>query len=83
MTDPIHDYDPAQVLESREANAVFIADALEAGDAAYIAEAMAMVARAGEMIDLDDLRIDIPANALDQIDQELAGDLQGIPAGGP
>ena len=28
MTDPIHDYDPAQALEGREAIAVFIADAL-------------------------------------------------------
>lgn len=29
MTEPIHDYDPAQALEGREAIAVFFADALE------------------------------------------------------
>ncbi|EMX7102363.1 helix-turn-helix domain-containing protein [Pseudomonas aeruginosa] len=42
MTDPIHDYDPAQALEGREAIAVFIADALGAGDAAYIAKGHAV-----------------------------------------
>lgn len=40
MTEPIHDYDPAQALEGREAIAVFFADAMETGDAAYIAKAM-------------------------------------------
>ena len=29
MTEPIHDYDPAQALEGREAIAVFFADVLE------------------------------------------------------
>ncbi|EPL3139020.1 hypothetical protein NOX69_005816 [Pseudomonas aeruginosa] len=36
MTEPIYDYDPAQALDSPEAIAVFIADALDTGDAAYM-----------------------------------------------
>lgn len=87
MTDPIHDYDPAQALEGREAIAVFIADALETGDAAYIANAMDVVARARGMIDLDDLHVEIPAKALaalaeilDQIAKGNTVDIQGIPA---
>lgn len=46
MTEPIYDYDPAQALESPEAIAEFIADALDTGDAAYIEKAMAVVTRA-------------------------------------
>ena len=34
-------FDPAEHLDSGEAIAVFISDALETGDAAYIAHAMA------------------------------------------
>ena len=49
MTEPIYDYDPAQALDSPEAIAVFIADALDTGDAAYIAKAMGVVARAKGM----------------------------------
>ena len=52
MTDPIYDYDPAQALEGPEAIAVFIADALDTGDAAYIAKAMGVVARAERMVEL-------------------------------
>lgn len=39
MTEPIYDYDPAQALDGPEAIAVFIADALDTGDAAHIAKA--------------------------------------------
>lgn len=52
MNEPIYDYDPAQALESPEAMAVFIADALETGDHAYIARAMGVVARAKDMNEL-------------------------------
>lgn len=46
MIEPVYEYDPAQALDEPEAIAVFIADALDTGDAAYIAEAMGVVARA-------------------------------------
>lgn len=46
MTEQIYDYDPAQALDSPEAMALFIADALDTGDTAYIAKAMGVVARA-------------------------------------
>lgn len=49
MIEPVYEYDPAQALDGPEAIAVFIADALDTGDAAYIAEAMGVVARAKGM----------------------------------
>ena len=52
MTEPIYDYGPAQALDGPEAIAVFIADALDTGDAAYIAKAMGVVARAERMVEL-------------------------------
>ncbi|SFM46018.1 probable addiction module antidote protein [Ectothiorhodospira mobilis] len=52
MTDKVFDYDPAAALESEEAIAVFLADALETGDSAYIAKAMGVVARAKGMSEL-------------------------------
>ncbi len=45
----IVNYDPATALDCEEAIAVFVADALETGDAAYIAKAMGVVARAKGM----------------------------------
>lgn len=48
----LHNYDPATALGSPEAIAVFMADALETGDAAYIAKAMGVVARAKGMAEL-------------------------------
>jgi len=48
----LHNYDPATALNSSEAIAVFMADALETGDAAYIAKAMGVVARAKGMAEL-------------------------------
>lgn len=52
MSDKIYDYDPAAALESEEAIAVFLADALETGDSAYIAKAMGVAARAKGMTEL-------------------------------
>ncbi|MCP3752911.1 hypothetical protein [Pseudomonas sp. SBB6] len=46
MTEPIHDYDPADSLVDSEAVDVFLADAYETGDATHIVEAIAVVARA-------------------------------------
>lgn len=54
MTEPIHDYDPADSLVDSESIAVFLADVYETGDAAFIAEAMAVVARAKIRIDADE-----------------------------
>lgn len=52
MTEAIYEYDPAQALDGPEAIAVFLTDALETGDAAYIAKAMGVVARAKGMTEL-------------------------------
>lgn len=52
MIDKVYDYDPAAALESEEAIAIFLADALETADAAYIAKAMGVVARAKGMTQL-------------------------------
>ncbi|MCP6697942.1 MULTISPECIES: helix-turn-helix domain-containing transcriptional regulator [Pseudomonas] len=54
MTEPIHDYDPADALVDPEAVDVFLADAYETGDAAHIVEAIAVVARANIRIDAAD-----------------------------
>ena len=42
MTEHLYAYDPAEALDSPEAIAVFVADAMETGDAAYIAKARGM-----------------------------------------
>lgn len=52
MSDPLYNYDPAAALDSPEALAVFMADALETGDTAYIAKALGVVARAKGMTEL-------------------------------
>ena len=52
MTAQLFDYDPARALVDKEEIAVFMADALETGDAAYIAKAMGVVARAKGMTEL-------------------------------
>jgi probable addiction module antidote protein len=49
MIEPIFPYDPAQSLDGPEAIAVFLADAFETSDAAYIAKAIGVVARAKGM----------------------------------
>lgn len=53
MTEPIHDYDPADALVDSEAISVFLAAVHDTGDAAFIAEAMAVVARAKIRIEAD------------------------------
>ena len=45
-------YDPATALVDDEEIAVFMADALETGDAAYIAKALGVVARAKGMANI-------------------------------
>ena len=45
-------YDPATALVDDEEIAVFMADALETGDAAYIAKALGVVARAKGMTNI-------------------------------
>jgi len=52
MNEPVYAYDPAEALESEEGITVFLADALETGDSAYIAKAMGVVARAKGMTEL-------------------------------
>jgi len=44
-----YDHDPSAALGSEEAIAVFMADAFETGDSAYIAKALGVVARAKGM----------------------------------
>ena len=52
MTKLLYDYDPAAALDNEEAIAIFMADALETGDAAYIAKAFGVVARAKGMAEI-------------------------------
>jgi probable addiction module antidote protein len=52
MKEPLYNYDPAAALDSPEAIAVFMADALETGDTAYIAKALGVVARAKGMTEI-------------------------------
>jgi len=52
MKERIYDYDPASALDSHEAIAVFMTDAFETGDIAYIARALGVVARAKGMTEI-------------------------------
>ncbi|MDR9469048.1 addiction module antidote protein [Marinospirillum sp.] len=52
MSEKVYDYDPAEALENPEAIAIFLTDALETGDPAYIAKAMGVVDRAKGMTQL-------------------------------
>lgn len=52
MKEPIYEYDPAAALTDPETIALFISDAFQTGNAAYIAEALGVVARAKGMTDL-------------------------------
>lgn len=52
MKEQIYDYDPAAALDSQEAIAIFMADAFETGNAAYIAKALGVVARAKGMTEI-------------------------------
>jgi probable addiction module antidote protein len=49
MTDNLSTYDPAAALVNDEEAAFFMADALETGDAGYIANALGIIARAKGM----------------------------------
>ena len=49
MENKLYDYDPAAALDSQEAIELFMADAFETGDSAYIAKALGVVARAKGM----------------------------------
>ncbi len=49
MTGKLTTYDPAAALVDAEEMAFFMADALETGDAAYIAKALGVIARAKGM----------------------------------
>ncbi|AMB87270.1 addiction module antitoxin [Pseudomonas agarici] len=52
MKEPIYDYDPAVALTDPESIAVFLTDAFETADAAFIAQALGVVARAKGMTEL-------------------------------
>lgn len=52
MTEKLTTYDPAAALVDDEEIAFFMADAFETGDAAYIAKALGVVARAKGMTEI-------------------------------
>ena len=52
MAEKLTTYDPAAALVDNEEIAVFMADAFETGDAAYIAKALGVVARARGMMQI-------------------------------
>lgn len=52
MTGKLTDYDPAAALVDDEEIAAFMADAFETGDAAFIAKALGVVARAKGMTEI-------------------------------
>lgn len=49
MGEPVHDYDPAESLETPEAIAVFLSEARKTGDRDYIAHAREVAERAKGM----------------------------------
>ena len=52
MTNGIHDFDPAEMLQSEQAIEVFLNDAFETGDASHIASALGVVARVKGMTEI-------------------------------
>ncbi|HDS1737978.1 addiction module antidote protein [Pseudomonas sp. BP8] len=52
MTETFTEFDPARYLTDPQAIAEFMSDALETGDAAYVAKAVGVVARAKGMTEL-------------------------------
>ena len=50
MSEPLHDYDPAEALDSAEAIEVFMTDALKTEDAAYVAKAYAVAEQAWQRL---------------------------------
>ena len=53
----LYDYDSSAALDGPQANVIFMADALETGDAAYIAKALGVVARAEGMAQISELHV--------------------------
>jgi probable addiction module antidote protein len=49
MPEKFYDFDPAEMLDSDEAIGVFLTEAMETGDAKFIASALGVVARAKGM----------------------------------
>lgn len=49
MVEKFYDFDPAELLDSDEAIEVFLTEAMETGDAKFIASALGVVARAKGM----------------------------------
>jgi probable addiction module antidote protein len=52
MAEKLTDYDPAAALVDDDEVAAFLADALETGDAAFIAKSLGVVARAKGMAEI-------------------------------
>jgi len=52
MVEKIHDFDPAEMLQSDQAIEVFLTDAFETGNAGHIASALGVVARAKGMTEI-------------------------------
>lgn len=52
MPGQLYDYDPAEALDSTEAIAVFLADAQETSDPAYIVQAVAVAERARQRLEM-------------------------------
>jgi probable addiction module antidote protein len=52
LTETFHDFDPAELLDSDEAIEVFLTEAMETGDAKFIASALGVVARAKGMTNI-------------------------------
>ena len=78
MNDRLVDYDPAAALVDPESIAIFVADAFETGDAAYIAKAMGVVARAKGMTEKTVLFKHVLRNAMIPILTNIGLSLPGI-----
>lgn len=63
MAETLTTYDPATALVDDEEIAAFMADAVETGDAAYVAKALGVVARARGMTEIARKKHRQPASA--------------------
>ncbi|MGV0760247.1 addiction module antidote protein [Tistrella mobilis] len=63
MAETLTTYDPAATLVDDEEIAAFMADAVETGDAAYVAKALGVVARARGMTEMAGTKHRRPASA--------------------
>ncbi|XEU85267.1 putative addiction module antidote protein [Tistrella mobilis] len=63
MAETLTTYDPAAALVDDEEIAAFMADAVETGDAAYVAKALGVVARARGMTEMAGTKRRQPASA--------------------